>query len=56
MKFRCTFEIPKIEEIIEADNREEAERIFWENNEFSELDAWLDIKQFRLKRKEKSSQ
>ena len=55
MKYRCTFHIPKIEEIIEADNIEEAEYEFYKIHDFSELDFWFSIKQFRKKRQSKES-
>ena len=50
-KYRCTFS-PFIEDIIEAENQEAAKEEFWENNDLSDLDIFLIIKEYR-KKKEK---
>ena len=53
-KYRCTFNI-FVEDIIEAENSQEAEEEFWKKNDLSDLDFYLRIKQYRKQKKKEIS-
>ena len=52
MKYRCSLNY-FTEEIIEADDKEEAEEEFWKRNDLLDIEAFLEIKQYRKKRKQR---